>query len=228
VIGAGVALLWATEASAAGLGPAVAQPEGWIGTTAQWAQGLGFALALLTLVLLIIGWRGLRRGGNVLAVGSVLFVALALMPVLITFVGYLHGFQAMETVESCGGCHAMTPFVDDLKDPKSEALAAVHYKNRYIQENHCYTCHTDYGMFGTASAKMAGVGHIYYYVTGRYTVPIKIASPYPNARCLGCHGESQKFLTSAGHPKEDQPKLVAGAMSCLDCHGPPHTPKEAK
>jgi nitrate/TMAO reductase-like tetraheme cytochrome c subunit len=122
----------------------------------------------------------------------------------------------------------MTPFVNDLKDPKSEALAAVHYKNRYIQDNHCYACHTDYGMFGTATAKLAGVRHIYYYVSGRYTVPIKIASPYPNARCLGCHAESQKFLNSDGHPKEDQPQLFAGAMSCLDCHGPPHTPKEAK
>lgn len=229
MIGAVVALFWATEAFAAGSpGPAVAQPEGWIGTTTQWAQGLGFGLALLMLILLVIAWRGLRRGGSVRMLGGVLFLALTLLPLLVMFVGYLHGFQEMETVQACGGCHVMTPFVNDLKDLKSEALAAVHYKNRYIQDNHCYACHTDYGMFGTASAKLAGVRHIYYNVTGSYTLPIKIASPYPNGRCLGCHGESQKFLNSDGHPKEDQPQLFAGAMSCLDCHGPPHTPKEAK
>lgn len=228
MIGAGVALFGVAEALAASLESAVAGPEGWIGTTAQWAQGLGLALALLTLVLLVLAWRGLRRGGNVLALGGGLFFGLTLLPLLVTFIGYLHGFQEMETVPACGGCHVMTPFVNDLKDLKSEALAAVHYKNRYIQDNHCYACHTDYGMFGTASAKLGGVRHIYYYVTGRYTLPIKIASPYPNARCLGCHGESQKFLKSQGHPKGDQPQLVAGTTSCLDCHGPPHTPKEAK
>ena len=69
MIGAGVALLWVTEASAASAAPAVAQPEGWIGTTTQWAQGLGFGLALLTLILLVIAWRGLRRGGSVRSAG---------------------------------------------------------------------------------------------------------------------------------------------------------------
>ncbi len=29
-------------------------------------------------------------------------------------------------------------------------LAAVHFKNRYIQRSHCYVCHTDYGLFGTS------------------------------------------------------------------------------
>jgi cytochrome c nitrite reductase small subunit len=228
VIGAAVALFGATEAFAANLGPATARPEGWIGTTAQWTQGLGLALALLNLVILVLAWRGLRRGGSVMAVGGMLFVGLTLLPLLVTFVGYLHGFEGMETVQSCGGCHPMRPFVNDLTDPKSEGLAAVHYKNRYIQEHQCYTCHSDYGMFGTVAAKLAGVRHVYYYVTGTYTLPIKIASPYPNVRCLGCHGESQKFLTSAGHPAADQPQLVAGKVSCLDCHGPPHTPKDAR
>ena len=33
---------------------------------------------------------------------------------------------------------------------KSETLAAKHYKNRFIRENQCYTCHSDYGVAGTA------------------------------------------------------------------------------
>lgn len=224
---AGVILLGVAKAFAEGLEPATARPEGWIGTSAQWAQGLGLALGLLNLVILILAWRGLRRGGSVLAVGGMLFVSITLLPLVVTFIGYLHGFQQMETVQACGGCHGMKPFVSDLMDPKSEALAAVHFKNRYIQEHHCYTCHSDYGMFGTVSAKLAGVRHVYYHVTGTYPQPIKIASAYPNARCLGCHGESQKFLRSEGHPKEAQPQLVAGTVSCLDCHGPAHMPKEA-
>ena len=65
------------------------------------------------------------------------------------------------------------------------------------------------------------------YTTGRYTLPIKIAQPYSNVRCLTCHGESQKFLTSAGHPKEELPGLAANKTSCLDCHGPAHPAAEA-
>ena len=84
----------------------------------------------------------------------------------------------------------MTPYVEDLRNPRSDTLAALHFKNRYIQENHCYTCHTDYGMFGTVRAKWAGLGHVLRYATGAYRVPIEIGHPYPSARCLDCHGES--------------------------------------
>ncbi len=228
MIRAVVALFGTTEALAADLGPATARPEGWIGTTEQWTQGLGLALGLINLAILVLAWRGLRRGGSVMPVGGMLIVGLTFLPLIVTFVGYLHGFHGMETVQSCGGCHEMTPYVNDLTDPQSVGLAAVHYKNRYIRESQCYTCHSDYGMFGTAAAKMAGVRHVYYHVTGTYTLPIKIAAPYPNVRCLGCHGESQKFLKSEAHPKEVQPQLVAGKVSCLDCHAPAHTPKDAK
>ena len=75
----------------------------------------------------------------------------------------------------------MTPFVRDLQDVKSDTLAATHFKNRYIRENQCYSCHSDYGLGGTITAKLAGLGHVYRYTTGRYTLPIKIAAPYPNS-----------------------------------------------
>ena len=65
-------------------------------------------------------------------------------------------------------------------------------------------------MFGTLQAKMDGLGHVVRNVTGRYPLPLKIAHPYPSRRCLGCHGESQKFLQTEGHPKEDLPKLLSG------------------
>ena len=92
------------------------------------------------------------------------------------------------TVHACGDCHAMESHVADLRNPASESLAAVHYKNRYIQTDQCYTCHSDYGMFGTVSAKLEGLGHVYHNTTGNYPKPIKIKNPYSNLRCLSCHG----------------------------------------
>jgi len=58
-------------------------------------------------------------------------------------------------------------------------------------------------------------------------MPIKIAHPYPNVRCLECHAESQKFLNSPGHPVEARRQLLSNEVSCLSCHAPAHTPEAA-
>jgi nitrate/TMAO reductase-like tetraheme cytochrome c subunit len=202
--------------------------EGWIGTTDQWSRGLGLALCLLTLVVLGAGWRRLRRGDSIRDALGTLFFGLAVLPIVVIFFGYTHGLAGMETVRACGGCHVMTGHVRDLENAQSESLAAVHFKNRYIREDHCYTCHSDYGMLGTLSAKADGLGHVYHYVTGTHTSPIKIRQPYQNQRCLTCHDGAQKFVNSPGHPAEVRPQLLSGEVSCLDCHGPAHTPAEAR
>lgn len=218
-----VSLAWAASAP----GEGVPRPEGWIGTTEQWTQGLGIALVLLNLIILVLAWRRLSRGETPRQVLGLLFVGLLLLPVIVIFFGYTQGMAGMETVQACGGCHVMTSRVEDLHDPDSESLAAIHYKNRFIREHQCYTCHADYGMLGTITAKMNGVGHIVHHLRGDYPLPLKIAHPYPNVRCLACHAESQRFLKSAGHPPEMRPELMSGQTSCLTCHGPAHTPKEA-
>ncbi len=200
----------------------VPPPHGWVGTTTQWLQGLGIALGLLSLVLLAIAWRNLGRFGLTPTVRGWLLVAVGLVPLMVAFLSFSHGLESSATVASCGSCHVMAGHVRDLQDPESVTLAATHFKNQYIQEKHCYACHSDYGLTGTLSAKLAGLGHVWRYTTGSYTTPITIAHPYPNTRCLECHGASQKFRNSPGHPKEEMPNLTAGTTSCLICHGPAH------
>jgi len=205
----------------------VLRPAGWIGTTDQWTRALGIALAILNLIVLFVAWGRLRHAQTAQGVKATLFFGLAVLPIVVILLSYTQGFSGMETVRACGGCHVMTGHVRDLQDPNSESLAAVHFKNRYIRENHCYTCHSDYGLFGTVSAKMDGVRHVVHYVAGSYTLPITIRHPYANARCLGCHGGSQKFEKSPGHA-EITPQLVSGELPCVSCHAPAHTPQEAK
>jgi cytochrome c nitrite reductase small subunit len=207
-------------------GPAQASPHGWIGTTDDWARGLGIAFVALAVGVLAVAWRRLGQAGLTPGLKQLLVLPLVVLPPAIVFFGYSFGIERSKSVASCGSCHVMEPYLADLRNAESETLAATHYKNRYIQDNHCYTCHTDYGMFGTVQAKLAGMGHVARNVTGRYTLPLKIAHPYPNSRCLACHGESQKFLKSEGHPKEDLPGLLSGATSCIDCHGPAHPTAE--
>jgi nitrate/TMAO reductase-like tetraheme cytochrome c subunit len=209
-------------AVAAAAEESVPLPHGWIGTTADWVRGFGIAFALLNLALLVFAWRSLRRSGVSAATRGWLLVSVGLLPIMVGFLSFAHGLERSTTVSSCGSCHVMTPFVADLRNVTSNTLAATHFKNRYILDHQCYTCHSDYGLAGTLRAKFEGLGHVWRYTTGTYEVPIKIARPYANVRCLTCHGESQKFLSAAGHPKEELPNLTSGTISCLDCHGPAH------
>ena len=202
----------------------VPQPHGWIGTTQDWIQGVGLVFAALNLALLVWIWRHLRSGGVSTNSKALLFGAILVLPVIVVFLATAHGMQEAMTVHSCGDCHVMESHVADLKDVKSDSLAAVHYKNRYIQTNHCYECHSDYGMTGTIAGKLVGLRHAYYNVTDSYPKPIKINHPYPNSRCLTCHAGAANFL--AKHEKEQVDKLMAGTDSCLDCHGPAHKADE--
>jgi nitrate/TMAO reductase-like tetraheme cytochrome c subunit len=207
---------------------ALPHPRGWIGTTEQWRQGLGVVLGLFDLGLLAVAWYSLRRSGLTPTSRGWLLVAVGLVPMMVAFLSFAHGLESSATVASCGSCHVMSPYVADLRNPQSATLAATHFKNQYIQEKQCYTCHSDYGLTGTLGAKLAGLGHVWRYTTGSYTVPIKIARPYPNLRCLGCHGASQKFQNSPSHLKELMPSMLDDTIPCLSCHGPAHpAPQQA-
>jgi len=115
----------------------------------------------------------------------------------------------------------MDPFVDDMRDTDSDLLAAVHYKNRLIQKEHCYTCHTDYGIFGTMEAKLAGLGHIYMDSTGRWEAPITISKPYQFRICLNCHAGALRFENEEDHEDAIE-EVVAGETECTDCHEMAH------
>lgn len=200
-------------------------PHGWIGTTSQWLVGFGVGLVVLDVALLLLAWSRLRVGDSPSMWGWLL-VAVGLVPTMVGFMTFSHGLETSATVSACASCHVMTPFVRDMQDVKSDTLAATHFKNRFIRENQCYACHSDYGLGGTIQAKLRGLGHVWSYTTGLYTLPIRIAEPYPNSRCLGCHGESQRFLNSPSK-KDLLPELMSGKTSCLDCHGPVH-PEQKK
>jgi hypothetical protein len=121
----------------------------------------------------------------------------------------------------------MNPYVADLQNPDSEHLASQHYQNRWIADHQCYTCHSDYGLFGDVQAKMAGLRHVWFYNVGGYEVPLKIRGTYNNQRCLFCHGPVQGFQDESAHQK-NMAAITSSEKSCISaaCHVSPH-PKEA-
>jgi nitrate/TMAO reductase-like tetraheme cytochrome c subunit len=181
---------------------------------------------IIVLGILVVLYSILRYRGRVTGPVSWGFLALgvAIFPVLTSGFGTVLVFERAERVEFCESCHlTMQSFVDDMKNPKSISLAAVHYKNRYIPDDQCYVCHTSYGIFGTVQAKKEGVHDVYMYYTRSFKLPIKLRHPYPNTDCLKCHADSAKWLEVHGDFKDD---IFAGKQSCLDCHAdanPPHT-----
>ena len=177
------------------------------------------SLGIVLLLFTILKYRGKTTGAMS---WGLLVLGVALVPLMATSLGTVLVFDRAERVEFCASCHlTMQKFVDDMHNPKSESLAAVHFKNRYISDDQCYVCHTSYGIFGTVEAKQAGMVDVYKYFTKTYPKVISMREPYPNHDCLKCHADSAKWMNVDVHMavRDD---LFADKAKCLDCHGAEH------
>jgi cytochrome c nitrite reductase small subunit len=171
------------------------------------------AVGIGLVIYSLLKYKGAVEGA---ASWGLLIAGTAAFPLLITSVGSILVFQRAERVEFCASCHlTMKAFVDDMKNPKSDSLAALHFKNRYIPDDQCYTCHTSYGLFGTLEAKEEGLNDVYKYYTRTFHLPIKLRHQYPNGDCLKCHAGSTKWL--AAH-EEFKAAVFTGEASCMQCH----------
>ena len=155
-----------------------------------------------------------------------LIISLFVLPVIVGLGTSATVLETTKTVESCGTCHVMDPFVNDLYDPESSTLAARHYKNQWISEYQCYTCHTTYGAHGTFEGKRDGFRHWLLFVTRTWEDPIRYAGSYPNMNCTACHGGTTAYRDVPSHLALAD-KFRTDEVSCTSCHGPAHpTPKE--
>ena len=158
-----------------------------------------------------------------------LFFVVALLPALVSAVTIPVTFKRAKTVEFCASCHVMHPFVDDLKNPQSENLAAKHFDRRWIAHDQCYTCHTDYVWFGPLSAKTRGLRHLMAYYLAPEHRDIKLYEPFPNGNCLQCHGQARGYRENPVH-EAAAAQIASGETRCPECHAPIHptTAEESK
>lgn len=180
--------------------------------------GSRFLAALIIAGAALVVYSLVRYRGKPAGIGSwgLLIVGAGILPVITSSAGGVLVVQRSQRVGLCNSCHlAMKPYVDDMKNPHSQSLAALHYANRYIPDDQCYACHTSYGMFGTVQAKAQGVFDVYKYYTHSFTLPLKMRQPYPNNDCLKCHAGSAKFLASH---KKDREAMFSDEVSCMQCH----------
>jgi len=193
----------------------------------EWARNISLlgVVCAAALILYVVVFR--RRQITSAASQWLLFIGICVMPLPVMLLGTAVGLEQAKDISFCQHCHVMQLFVEDMRSPASDRLAAVHFKNRYIQRNHCYVCHTDYGLFGTLEAKLAGVGHIWKETTGTYSVPVTIARPYRFTICLDCHAESAKFNAVPEH-QGILPRIASGAARCTSCHHASHPARDQR
>jgi cytochrome c nitrite reductase small subunit len=150
-----------------------------------------------------------------------LLFVLGVAPVLITLATFALSFRRAQQVQFCANCHTMTPWVDDLHNPKSDSLAAKHYRNRWVLKDQCYTCHVDYGFFGPIKTKLVSLKHVVVYYGGLVPEKVQMYKPFPNGNCLQCHGAAEKFKSNPAHVAAMEP-ILSNNISCVTCHQPIH------
>ena len=115
----------------------------------------------------------------------------------------------------------MEPYGKSLSIDDLTHLPAAHFQNNRIpREQACFTCHTNYTMFGDINSKMRGLRHVYVYYL---KAPTKIAlyQPFYNRECLHCHANARSYEETTPH-KEMKEQLATNAMSCVTCHNKIH------
>ena len=164
----------------------------------------------------------LTRGGKMLA-----FVSLFVFPVLSLALGTTEHLEYSKSTAFCLECHVMQDYGKSLTIDDPSFLPAAHYQNHRVpKEQACYTCHTDYTMFGTARSKLRGLRHVYAQVTGKIPEKIALYTPYNNRECLHCHAGARSFEEGATHNAEPDrlAKIKSNELSCLSsgCHESVH------
>jgi cytochrome c-type protein NapC len=161
-----------------------------------------------------------ERGGRILA-----FFTLCILPVLAVWAGAQNHMERATSTEFCLSCHVMADFGKSLRVDDKSYLPAAHFQNNLVPREHaCFTCHTDYTMFGDYKAKWRGLHHVEVQYFGKLPKPedIKLYTPFNNRECLHCHAGARSYEEASPHHKT--PDLLARAaaneLSCMSsgCH----------
>ena len=180
---------------------------------------IGIALVLVLLVGIRVELTR-ARGGKILA-----FVGLFVMPALVMWWGFSEHMERAESTQFCLSCHVMHDFGRSLAVDDPSYVPAVHFQNNLVPRNRaCYTCHTDYTMFGTFHSKMRGLRHLYVQYLGTPPAPenIRLYTPFNNRECLHCHDGMRVFEEQPKHNKSPDmmAKIKSNQVSCVSsgCH----------
>ena len=183
-------------------------------------------LFLIAATAVMIGALVFRPGMTTTQGGKILaFFVLFLLPLICLGLGTTYHIDRSKRTEFCLSCHEMEPYGKSLMVDDPAHLAAAHFQNHRVPaEEACYTCHTNYAMFGGFRAKMHGLKHVYVHYLSSPPAPeaIRLYDPYNNRECLHCHLGARSFEEGAVHTADPAlvPALKGNKTSCVSsgCH----------
>jgi cytochrome c-type protein NapC len=180
--------------------------------------------ALLAGVLMLRPAITLNAGGKILAFGVLFF-----LPLFCLLAGMDNEMERSKSTAFCLSCHIMEPYGKSLHVDDPNYLAGAHFQNHRVPADEgCYTCHTNYAMFGSFKAKLGGLRHLYvhYLKTEPRPQDIKLHEPYNNRECLHCHLGARSFEQGAVHNADPDtlPAVKTNKLSCVSsgCHDVVH------
>jgi cytochrome c-type protein NapC len=178
------------------------------------------AVAIALIVIFIV-----RPSITISIEGKILaFIAFFVLPVVVAGIGASEHMAGSEETQFCLSCHIMAPWGRSLYVDDPNHIPAAHFQNHRVDPSiACYTCHTDYAMFGTLRTKLEGLHHVYVNYFGTPMNPIHLYHPYRNRECLHCHLGARGFESNAVH-MAIMPMLKDDTLSCVSsgCHDTIH------
>jgi cytochrome c553 len=190
---------------------------------------IGVVIALVVLTIALAGVFLVRPSITVGATGKILaFVSLCVLPVLCIITGMSFHMQRSQQTSSCISCHSMASHGQSLhlEDPKY--IPAQHFQNHFVPpDKACYTCHTDYTIYGPWKSRLDGLRYVYMTYLGTVPKTIHYRGKYSNLQCLHCHAGARDFEE---HLSQMPPigELTTNRISCLSsgCHDMIHNASE--
>ncbi len=178
---------------------------------------------LLLLPLAVRPSLTMERAGKMLA-----FISLIVVPAGVGFAGLEEHMERSKTVAFCTSCHVMERYGSSLHIDDIDHVPAKHFQyNRVPRETACYSCHTNYTLYGDLKSKLRGMRHVYVQYLGHIPDKITLYSPYNNRECLHCHDGARSFVEAVTHRGEPgrMEAIRENRTSCLTkgCHDTVHT-----
>jgi cytochrome c-type protein NapC len=189
----------------------------------------GVLIALIVLTIVLAGVFLVRPAITQGATGKILaFVGLCVLPVLCVGTGMSFHLQRSQQTSYCISCHSMESHGESLHLEDTQYIPAQHYQNHLVPPDAaCYTCHTDYTMYGPLKDKLKGLRYLYMEYVSTPPKTIHMDGKYSNLQCLHCHQGARNFEE---HLNQMPPigELTTNRMSCLSsgCHDMIHNASE--
>ena len=189
----------------------------------------GVLIALIVLTIVLAGVFLVRPSITKGATGKILaFIGLCVLPALCIGSGMSIHMQRSQQTSYCISCHSMESHGQSLYVLNTSYIPAQHFQNHFVPaDKACYTCHTDYTMYGPLKDKLKGLRYLYMEYVSTPPKTIHLDGTYSNLQCLHCHAGARNFEENLAR-MPSLASLESGQISCISsgCHDMIHNVSE--